>query len=36
MQTRKRVFGEEHLDTSMSITNLAATQRNEGQLKEAE
>ena len=36
METRKRVLGEEHLDTLTSIGNLASTYRNQGRWKEAE
>jgi hypothetical protein len=36
METRKRVLGEEHPDTLLSIGNLALTYSNQGQWKEAE
>jgi tetratricopeptide (TPR) repeat protein len=36
METRKRVLGEEHPDTLLSISNLASTYRNQGRWKEAE
>ncbi|ORY18336.1 hypothetical protein BCR34DRAFT_670856 [Clohesyomyces aquaticus] len=36
MQTRKRVLGEEHLDTLTSMANLASTFWNQGRWKEAE
>ena len=36
MQTRKRVLGEEHPDTLISIGNLASTYRQQGHWKEAE
>jgi tetratricopeptide (TPR) repeat protein len=36
METRKRVLGEEHLDTLTSISNLALTYANQGRWKEAE
>lgn len=36
LATRKQVLGEEHLDTTISMTNLASTYRAQGRLKEAE
>jgi tetratricopeptide (TPR) repeat protein len=36
MQTRKRVLGNEHPDTLISMNNLASTFRNQGRWKEAE
>jgi len=36
METKKRVLGEEHLDTLTSTANLASTYRNQGRWKEAE
>ena len=36
MQTRKRVFGEEHPKTLTSMGNLAITYKNQRQWKEAE
>jgi hypothetical protein len=36
MKMRKRVLGEEHPDTLLSIGNLASTYSNQGQWKEAE
>ncbi|KAH8761907.1 hypothetical protein BGZ57DRAFT_992576, partial [Hyaloscypha finlandica] len=33
---RKRVLGQEHLDTLTSIANLASIYRNQGRWKEAE
>ena len=36
METRKRVLGQEHSDTLISIGNLALTYRNQGRWKEAE
>ncbi len=36
METMKRVLGEEHPDTLISMGNLAATYRNQGRWKEAE
>ena len=35
-QTRKRMLGEEHPDTLISVANLASTYRNQGRWKEAE
>jgi hypothetical protein len=35
IKTRKRVLGEEHLDTLTSIANLASTFWNQGRWKEA-
>jgi tetratricopeptide (TPR) repeat protein len=36
METRKRVLGQEHPDTLMSMANLAVTYGNQGRWKEAE
>jgi hypothetical protein len=36
METKKRVLGEEHSDTLISIGNLALTYSNQGRRKEAE
>src|ERR1700722_9504018 len=36
METSKRIFGEEHPDTLMSMNNLAWTYRKQGRWKEAE
>src|SRR3984957_5138930 len=36
LETSKRVLGEEHPDTLMSMNNLALTYRNQGRWKEAE
>ena len=36
METRKRVLGEEHPDTLMSMDNLAFTYQSQGRWKEAE
>ncbi|KAF2689001.1 kinesin light chain 3 [Lentithecium fluviatile CBS 122367] len=36
IETKKRVLGEEHLDTLTSMANLASTYRNQGQWNEAE
>ncbi|KAB5517553.1 hypothetical protein GE09DRAFT_978889, partial [Coniochaeta sp. 2T2.1] len=36
MDARKRVLGEDHLDTLTSMANLASTYWNQGRLKEAE
>jgi hypothetical protein len=36
METRKRVFGQEHPDTLTSMANLALTYWKQGRWKEAE
>ena len=36
MTTRKRILGEEHPDTLISMDNLASIYRDQGRLKEAE
>ena len=36
VETMKRVLGEEHPDTLMSMSNLASTYRKQGRRKEAE
>jgi hypothetical protein len=36
LEARRRVLGEEHLDTIRAMANLGATYRNQGRLKEAE
>ncbi|KAL5392945.1 hypothetical protein DPSP01_000636 [Paraphaeosphaeria sporulosa] len=36
MEMSKRVLGEEHPDTLLSMGNLASTYRNQGRWKEAE
>jgi hypothetical protein len=36
METSKRVFGKEHLDTLISISNCTSTYLGQGQWKEAE
>ena len=36
IKTRKRVLGEEHPDTLISMANLASTYSNQGRWKEAE
>ena len=36
METTKRVLGEEHPDSLMSMNNLASTYSNQGRWKEAE
>jgi len=35
MKTSRKVLGEEHPDTQISIANLASTYRNQGRWKEA-